>query len=139
MSPYQATFRLVINDQWITLGYKIKIEKVHRRLVTYYDSESQRTFQFITSNKRLSALKIAMLYKQRWQIEMLFKRLKQNMPLEYFLGENENAIKIQIWCSLIAEMKQGLKKPIFVSRVRLQLEATTFSKRSNDNKLKILQ
>lgn len=80
-----------------------------------------------------------MLYKQRWQIEMLFKRLKQNMPLEYFLGENENAIKIQIWCSLIAEMKQGLKKPIFVSRVRLQLEATTFSKRSNDNKLKILQ
>lgn len=94
----------VINDQWITLGYKIKIEKVHCRLVTYYDSEGQRTFQFITSNKRLSALKIAMLYKQRWQIEMLFKRLKQNMPLEYFLGENENAIKIQIWCSLIADL-----------------------------------
>jgi len=94
----------VINDQWITLGYKIKIEKVHCRLVTYYDSEGQRTFQFITSNKHLSALKIAMLYKQRWQIEMLFKRLKQNMPLEYFLGENENAIKIQIWCSLIADL-----------------------------------
>ena len=44
-----------------------------------------------------------MLYKQRWQIETLFKRLKQNMPLEYFLG-NENAIKIQIWCALIADL-----------------------------------
>ncbi len=94
----------VISDQWIVLGYKIKVEKVQGRLVTYYDHETQRTFQFITSNKRLSPLKIAMLYKQRWQIEMLFKRLKQNMPLEYFLGENENAIKIQIWCTLIADL-----------------------------------
>ncbi len=94
----------IISDQWITLGYKIKVEKVKCRLVTFYDADIKREFSFITSNKRLSALKIAMLYKQRWQIETLFKRLKQNMPLEYFLGENENAIKIQIWCALIADL-----------------------------------
>ena len=47
---------------------------------------------------------IAGLYKQRWQIELLFKRIKQNYPLKYFLGDSENAIKIQIWCALIVDM-----------------------------------
>jgi hypothetical protein len=92
-------------DQLILLGFKNnQIEQVECRLIKYDDSETGKSFQFITSNKQLSPLKIAMLYKQRWQIEMLFKRLKQNMPLEYFLGDNENAIKIQIWCALIADL-----------------------------------
>ena len=47
---------------------------------------------------------IAALYKIRWQIELLFKQLKQNFPLKYFLGDNENAIKIQIYCALIANL-----------------------------------
>ena len=47
---------------------------------------------------------IADLYGKRWQIEVLFKRLKQNYPLKYFLGDSENAIQIQIWCSLIADL-----------------------------------
>jgi hypothetical protein len=47
---------------------------------------------------------IAGLYKKRWQIEVLYKRLKQNYPLRYFLGDSENAIKIQVWCSLIADL-----------------------------------
>lgn len=95
----------VLSDHLINLGFKNnQIEQVKCRLIKFYDNESKRKFEFITSNKRLSALKIALLYKQRWQIEMLFKRLKQNMPLEYFLGDNENAIKIQIWCALIADL-----------------------------------
>ena len=44
------------------------------------------------------------LYKKRWQIELLFKRIKQNYPLRYFLGDNENAIRIQIWCALITDL-----------------------------------
>jgi IS4 transposase len=47
---------------------------------------------------------IAAIYKLRWQIELLFKQLKQNFPLKYFLGDNENAIKIQIYCALIANL-----------------------------------
>jgi IS4 transposase len=47
---------------------------------------------------------IALIYKKRWQIELLFKQLKQNFPLKYFLGDNENAIKIQIWCTLIVNL-----------------------------------
>ena len=95
----------VVSDQRIILGFENKkIERVSCRLVCFYDQEKDRNFQFITSNKRLAPSKIAMLYKRRWQIEMLFKRLKQNMPLEYFLGDNENAIKIQIFCSLIADL-----------------------------------
>lgn len=44
------------------------------------------------------------IYRQRWQIELLFKQIKQNFPLRYFYGESENAIKIQIWVTLIANL-----------------------------------
>ena len=47
---------------------------------------------------------VAAIYKVRWQIELVFKQLKQNFPLKYFLGDNENAIKIQIYCALIANL-----------------------------------
>jgi hypothetical protein len=52
----------------------------------------------------MNALTIASVYKKRGQIELLFKRMKQNYPLKYFLGDSENAIKIQIWCTLIADL-----------------------------------
>jgi IS4 transposase len=52
----------------------------------------------------MTAEQIGQLYKLRWQIELLFKQLKQNFALKYFLGDNENAIKIQIWCTLIANL-----------------------------------
>ena len=48
--------------------------------------------------------KIAEIYKNRWQIETMFKRLKQNFPLKCFLGDNQNAIEIQIWVSLIIQL-----------------------------------
>lgn len=58
----------------------------------------------MTNNFLLLPEQIAELYKKRWQIEILFKRVKQNFPLKYFLGDNENAIKIQIWCAFIADL-----------------------------------
>ena len=70
----------------------------------YLDADTKRTFEFVTNNRKLPALTIASLYKKRWQIELIIKRLKQNMPLRYFLGDNENAIRIQIWCALIADL-----------------------------------
>lgn len=95
----------VVKDELITMGFPKKpIEQVQCRLITYFDPISERFFRFITSSKHWSPLTIASIYKQRWQIELLFKRLKQNMPLQYFLGDNENAIKVQIFCALIADI-----------------------------------
>ncbi len=52
----------------------------------------------------MKAETIARIYQNRWQIELFFKRMKQNYPLKYFLGDSENAIKIQIWCTMIADL-----------------------------------
>ncbi|HQS06603.1 transposase [Daejeonella sp.] len=95
----------VLSDQHIKLGFKNNvIQQVDARLVRYYDQDNKREFAFITNNRTWEPYRVAEIYKKRWQIELLFKRLKQNMPLTYFLGDNENAIKIQIYCALIADL-----------------------------------
>ncbi len=106
----------ILTDEDVILGYNNKtIQRVKARLVRYYDKEKEKVFEFITNNRKWSPLKVAEIYKRRWQIELLFKRLKQNLQLQYFLGDNENAIKIQIYCALIADMllqvaSRGLKR-----------------------------
>ena len=73
---------------------------------------------------------IVQLYRYRWQIELFFKKLKQNFPLQYFVGDNQNAIEIQIWSALIAllllsvlhqQHKATIAFTVFVSIVRLHL------------------
>lgn len=75
-----------------------------RRITKYKDNKEEGTITFITNelDTNVSAADICETYRQRWQIETLFKRLKQNFPLKYFLGDSRNAIQIQIWVSLIA-------------------------------------
>ena len=58
----------------------------------------------MTNNFSLPADHIALIYKNRWMIELLFKQIKQNFPLRYFWGESENAIKIQVYSVLIAQL-----------------------------------
>jgi hypothetical protein len=82
--------------------YLNPIQKV--RLILLYDKVKQRYFEFISNDLISSPLTISNIYKKRWQIETLFKRLKSNFTLKYFLGETPNAIKIQIWCTLIADL-----------------------------------
>jgi IS4 transposase len=96
----------VCGDEIVVLGRKSNHNtlKITARRTLYRDPESGRTFSFITNNTTYAAATIAAIYKRRWQIELLFKRLKQNYPLRDFLGDNENAIKIQIWCSLITDL-----------------------------------
>jgi hypothetical protein len=95
----------VLKDEEIILSFGDKKELKHRsRRIVYWDSENNRLFEFITNNFELSAEKIALIYKKRWQIELLFKQLKQNFPLKYFLGDNENAIEIQIWSAMLANL-----------------------------------
>jgi hypothetical protein len=64
--------------------------------------EREKLFVFVTNNLRLPALTVAQIYRNRWQIELLFKRLKHNFPLKYFYGDSANAVKNQIWAALIA-------------------------------------
>jgi hypothetical protein len=95
----------VLKDEEIVLYYgENKKEKHKARRIAYWDSENERLFEFITNNFELTAEKIALIYKRRWQIELLFKQLKQNFPLKYFLGDNENAIVIQIWSVMLANL-----------------------------------
>ena len=112
-----------IKDQRITIKYKDEDGKEQiliLRRVVYYDKEKDCIIQFLTNIMDMTAEQVGLLYKQRWQIELLFKQLKQNFPLKYFLGDNENAIKIQIWCTLIANLlftviAKSLKKKLSFS------------------------
>lgn len=87
---------------------RIKINKgsqvIELRRVAFYHTGQNKVYEFISNNFDIDADKIADIYKQRWQIETLFKRLKQNSPLKYFFGDNQNAIEIQIWVSLIIQL-----------------------------------
>jgi transposase len=122
----------ILRDRETILGHDHdkKSTKVRARLIIYKDPQTGKQLEFLSNNFRMAPATIAELYRKRWQIEVLFKRLKQNYPLKYFLGDSENAIQIQIWCSLIADMilkiikKTGAKKWSFsnlASMTRLHL------------------
>lgn len=96
----------VIKEQYITVGIKtngIETERLKLRRVTYKTKEGKRLI-YITNDFTLPASKIATIYKNRWMIELLFKQIKQNFPLRYFWGESDNAIKMQVYCVLIAQL-----------------------------------
>ena len=71
------------------------------RLIRYWDAEQKREFIFLTNNFDLSALEIAELYRNRWQIELFFKWLKQHLKIKHFYGTSLNAVKIQVYVAII--------------------------------------
>ena len=96
----------LIKEQIISIATKNNDgneERLTLRRITY-KTEDGRVMIFITNNMTLSATQIALIYKTRWMIELLFKQIKQNFPLRYFWGASENAIKTQIYCVLIAQL-----------------------------------
>jgi hypothetical protein len=103
--PEPNTPDTILKDEIIEQVYRDKngrIQTLRLRRIAFWVEKENRTYEFITNNFELPAQVIADIYKFRWQIELFFKRLKQNFPLQYFVGDNQNAIEIQIWCSLIA-------------------------------------
>jgi hypothetical protein len=78
-------------------GYPEKL-----RRVKYYHKESKRTFVFLTNNIEITAAQVALLYKNRWQIELFFKWIKQHLKIKSFWGTSENAVRIQLYCAIIA-------------------------------------
>ncbi len=93
----------VLKDEKISLTDK-NGNGFHLRRIAFWHQEKGKVYEFITNNYELEADRITDIYKNRWQIESMFKRLKQNFPLKYFLGDTQNAIEIQIWVSLIIQL-----------------------------------
>ena len=93
----------VISDEEIVLtsknGAKDYPEKL--RMVKYYDAKTEKQYTFITNNFKLDAKTIADIYKDRWQIELFFKWIKQNLKIKSFLGTTQNAVMTQIWVAMI--------------------------------------
>lgn len=122
----------ILKDERIDVTYRHdnQCKALQMRRVAVYSEKYQTAFIYITNNFELPAADIAAIYQNRWQIEVFFKKLKQNFPLTYFYGDNSNAIEIQIWCALIAllllqvihkEQKSKMAFSILATIVRLHI------------------
>jgi len=77
-----------------------KYYKKELRLIEFYDEETKKRLTFLTNNRKLAASTIAAIYKSRWQIELFFKWIKQNLKIKSFLGTSKNAVLTQIWVAM---------------------------------------
>jgi hypothetical protein len=114
------------------------------RRITYYDIENKRRFTFLTNNFTLPALTIAQLYHCRWQVELFFKWIKQNLHIKSFWGNSENAVKTQIWVAvavyvLVAIVKRKLKVEQSLNEILQILSITLFEKTPLFQALNMLQ
>src|SRR6266705_6469300 len=106
----------IICDQSITLDghYTSKNYPEHLRRIRFRDAEAGKALVFLPNHFALPALTIAALYKNRWQVELFFKWIKQHLRIKQFYGTSENAVKTQIWIAvsvyvLVAIVKKRLK------------------------------
>jgi len=103
------------------------------RRVKYYHAETKKTLVFITNNFTLPPLTISMLYRCRWQVELFFKWIKQNLRIKTFYGTSENAVKTQIWIAvsvyvLVAIMKKQLNIQASLYTILQVLSVSTFER-----------
>lgn len=92
----------IICDQEIKLNgfYSSKNYPESLRRVKFYDTEFDRTFVFLTNNNKIGGHTVAKLYKSRWYVEIFFKWIKQHLKIKSFWGQNENAVRSQIWVAI---------------------------------------
>jgi hypothetical protein len=118
---------------------KLKGEKTYEkypnqlRMVIYHDDEFNRDYRFLTNNMELSPQEIADIYKARWQVELFFKWIKQNLKIKTFWGTSFNAVRIQIWIALILFLLLWIKKARTgllesLQRIRQVLKTTLFTR-----------
>ena len=93
------------------------------RRIRYFDSENDMYLTFLTNNFMIPALRVAQLYKCRWQIELFFKWIKQNLRIKSFFGTSENAVKTQVWTAISVYVLIAIIK----KRLNLQLSFYTIS------------
>jgi len=123
------------SDQTIALR-GVKTSKLYPdtlRRIAYYDAEHDRRLLFLTNNFELPALTIAQLYRCRWQVELFFKWIKQNLRIKTFYGNSVNAVKTQVWIAvsvyvLVAILRKELKLDRSLSEILQILSVTPFEK-----------
>lgn len=103
------------------------------RKVRYFDAETKRTLVFLSNNLQIPALSVARLYQLRWQIELFFRWIKQNLRIKHFFGNSDNAVRTQIWISvavyvMIAILHKELKLPGTLHRTLQILSVHPFEK-----------
>jgi Transposase DDE domain len=123
------------SDQTIVLAGKKSSRLYPDRLrrIAFYDVEHKRRLVFLTNNFDLPALTIARLYKCRWQVELFFKWIKQNLRIKAFYGTSENAVKTQVWVAisvyvLVAIVRKELKSERTLGEIMQILSVTLFEK-----------
>ena len=99
---HQVSGKGVLGDERISLQGPLTKTYYPKelRLIRYYDEERKKTLTFLTNNFNLAATTIAKIYKSRWQIELFFKWIKQNLKIKSFLGTSKNAVLAQIWIAM---------------------------------------
>ena len=102
----------ILCDQEIQLKgfYSSQYYPENIRRIKFYDAEFERTFIFLTNNKKIKAETVAKLYKSRWQVELFFKWIKQHLKIKSFWGQNENAVRSQIWVAISAYVIVAIAK-----------------------------
>ena len=105
------------------------------RIVEFYDNENDVILTFLTNNMNASALEIANLYRNRWQIEVFFKWIKQNLTIKTLWGHSENAVNIHIWVAIctyliVAKVKHALKSSLSIYEILQILSISIFDKTS---------
>lgn len=125
----------VRSDQIISLNgfYAIKKYPDKLRRVRFYDPEALRSLVFLTNHFGLSALLVAQLYRQRWQIELFFKWIKQHLRIKAFYGRSQNAVRTQLWIAvcvyaLVAIVRKQLKTEASLFEILQVLSVSVFDK-----------
>jgi len=132
--PVDKTTGVVCDQSVLLTGfYQAKGYPDKLRRVKYYDAENDKTLVFLTNNFTLPALTIAELYRCRWQVELFFRWIKQNLRIKSFYGTSENAVKAQIWIAisvyvLVAIMKKRLKIEASLYTILQVLSVTIFER-----------
>lgn len=123
--------------------YKVKLpgHQFTFRLIEYRDPETEKVYQFLTNSRKLKASEVAALYKERWQIELFFKWIKQNLKVKTFLGTSENAVLTQLWIALcvyllLCYFKFMAKYRGSISEILRLLQLNLFEKRPFTDLLK---
>jgi putative transposase len=113
----RATGQGVTSDQVVTMQDKPELTL---RRIGYKDPETGKHYKFLTNNFSLDAKTVADIYKERWEIEIFFRWIKQNLKIKAFVGRSENAVLIQIYVALILYLLLSLLK--FMSKIPLSLQ-----------------
>jgi FOG: Transposase and inactivated derivatives len=117
----------------LTIAKSKKLYPEGLRLVEFYDQEKDNELVFLTNNFEVSAMEVAYLYKDRWQVEIFYKWIKQNLTIKKLWGHSSNAVKIHIWVAIctyliVAYVKHSLKSTLSIYEIMQILGISIFDK-----------